>query len=177
MKRNYLPTYTRYLIVLLAAVSLVSCSRKKNKWLNRNFHAMGAYYNIIYNGNLALEQGKEELEQTYIDNYWEILPIERMQVVEEARLPDESKNENFERAEDKAAKAIQKHNINIAGTEYNPQMDEAFLLLGKARYYDQRFFPALEAFNYIITDFPCLLLAPEAILIKPNGLARRNRNF
>ncbi|MGO1584990.1 type IX secretion system periplasmic lipoprotein PorW/SprE [Mesonia sp.] len=154
MKRNYLPTYTRYLIVLLAAVSLVSCSRKKNKWLNRNFHAMGAYYNVIYNGNLALEQGKEELEQTYIDNYWEILAIERMQVVEESRLADDSRNESFSKAEDKAAKAIQKHNINIGGTEYNPQMDEAFLLLGKARYYDQRFFPALEAFNYIITDYP-----------------------
>ncbi|WP_255505877.1 hypothetical protein [Mesonia sp. K4-1] len=154
MKRNYLPTYTRILIILLATISIASCSRKKNKWLNRNFHAMGAYYNIIYNGNLALELGKDEVEQTYIDNYWEILPIERMQVVEEARLPGESKNENFERAEDKAAKAIQKHNINIGGTEYNPQMDEAFLLLGKARYYDQRFFPALEAFNYIITDYP-----------------------
>jgi len=154
MKRNYLPIYTRYIIILLAAVSLVSCSRKKDKWLNRNFHAMGTYYNIIYNGNLALELGKEELEQSYIDNYWEVLPIERMQVLEEARLADDSRNENFSKAEDKAAKAIQKHNINIGGTEYNPQMDEAFLLLGKARYYDQRFFPALEAFNYIITDYP-----------------------
>ena len=57
MKRNYLPTYTRILIILLATVSIASCSRKKNKWLNRNFHAMGAYYNIIYNGNLALELG------------------------------------------------------------------------------------------------------------------------
>lgn len=33
-------------------------------------------------------------------------------------------------------------------------MDEAHLLLGKARYYDQRFVPALEAFNYILYKYP-----------------------
>lgn len=115
---------------------------------------MGTYYNIIYNGNLALADGKEELAQTYQDNFWEILPIERMQVEEETNKPGETKNANFQRAEEKATKAIQKHNMRIAGEEHNPQMDEAFLLLGKARYFDQRFFPALEAFNYILTDYP-----------------------
>ncbi|HIB36313.1 MAG TPA: tetratricopeptide repeat protein [Mesonia sp.] len=115
---------------------------------------MGAYYNIIYNGNLALDAGQAELAQNYTDNYWEILPIERMQIEEETNKPGETKNANFQRAEDKATKAIQKHNMRIAGEEHNPQMDEAFLLLGKARYFDQRFFPALEAFNYILTDYP-----------------------
>ena len=33
-------------------------------------------------------------------------------------------------------------------------MDEAYLLLGKARYFDQRFIPALEAFNYILYKYP-----------------------
>jgi hypothetical protein len=47
------------------------------------------------------------------------------------------------------AKTIQKHSMNIDGTEKNYQIDEAYLLLGKARYYDQRFIPALDAFNYI----------------------------
>src|SRR5690606_24506070 len=36
----------------------------------------------------------------------------------------------------------------------NPQIDEAYLLLGKARYFDQRFVPALEAFNYILYKYP-----------------------
>jgi tetratricopeptide (TPR) repeat protein len=40
--------------------------------------------------------------------------------------------------------------MNIGGSEKNYQMDEAHLLLGKSRYYDQRFVPALEAFNYIL---------------------------
>lgn len=33
-------------------------------------------------------------------------------------------------------------------------MDEAHLLLGKARYYDLRFVPALEAFNYVLYKYP-----------------------
>lgn len=38
--------------------------------------------------------------------------------------------------------------------EKNPQIDEAYLLLGMARYYDQRFIPAQEAFNYILYKYP-----------------------
>ena len=69
-------------------------------------------------------------------------------------LPGQAKNANFERAETKATKAIQKHSMNIEGGEKNPQMDEAHLMLGKARYYDQRFVPALEAFNYVLYKYP-----------------------
>jgi hypothetical protein len=44
--------------------------------------------------------------------------------------------------------------MNIDGRERNFQIDEAYLLLGKARYYDQRFIPALDAFNYILYKYP-----------------------
>src|SRR5690606_2068445 len=64
------------------------------------------------------------------------------------------KNSEFNRAEEKAAKAIQKHSMYIDGKEYNPQIDEAYMLLGKARYYDGRFIPALDAFNFILNRYP-----------------------
>lgn len=145
---------TKNILILLALVLLVGCSTKNGAWLNRNFHAMGTYYNTLYNGNLALEQGKLTLVQDYRDNYWEILPVERMQVKEAADFAtDTTKNQDFVRAEEKATKAIQKHSILIDGQQYNYQMDEAFLLLGKARYYDQRFVPALDAFNYILSNY------------------------
>jgi hypothetical protein len=51
------------------------------------------------------------------------------------------KSDDFELAETKATKAIQKHSMNIDGRERNFQIDEAYLLLGKARYYDQGLFP------------------------------------
>lgn len=136
------------------ALFALSCSRKKDKFVSRNFHAINTEYNTLYNGYIALEQGKEGLNTSYFDNYWEVLPIERMQLTEEIVLPGQTKNENFTRAEEKAIKAIQKHSMNIEGKEKNPQMDEAYMLLGKSRYFDERFIPALEAFNYILYKYP-----------------------
>lgn len=117
-------------------------------------HALSARDNILYNGQIALDKGISDVKSTYKDNFWELLPIERMQVTKEEDQPETAKNANFERAETKATKAIQKHSMNINGIERNYQMDEAYLLLGKTRYYDQRFIPAFEAFNYVLYKSP-----------------------
>lgn len=130
------------------------CSRKKDTFINRNFHALGTKYNVLYNGNLALERGKEGINDEYTENFWELLPVERMKLQEDIFLPGQTKNEDFDRAEEKAIKAIQVHGMNIDGKEKNPQIDEAYLLLGQARYFDQRFVPALAAFNNILNKYP-----------------------
>lgn len=136
-------------------VSLVfACSVKKDKFINRNLHAVSTEYNILYNGNIALDAGLEEVKSTFQDNFWDVLTVERMPKKDENILPGQNKNSNFEKAEEKAVKAIQKHSMNIDGTERNPQIDEAYLLLGKARYFDNRFIPALESFNYILYKYP-----------------------
>ena len=46
------------------------------------------------------------------------------------------------------------HSIYLEGKEYNPQIDEAYILLGKARYFDGRFVQALDAFNFILKTYP-----------------------
>jgi tetratricopeptide (TPR) repeat protein len=154
-KRFALKTTTlKYFIFLGIFLFLIACSTKKNTFLSRNSHALSTKYNILYNGNLALDKGLLDLKSKYQDNFWEILPVERMQISEEQLQPNETKNPDFERAEEKATKAIQKHSMNIQGSEKNPQMDEAHLLLGKSRYYSQRFVPALEAFNYVLYKYP-----------------------
>ena len=147
-------TIIKYSLVVGFLFFLIACSVKKDKFINRNFHAVTTEYNVLYNGNLALTKGLEELKTTYKDNFWEVLPVERTSDAEEAILPGQTKNQNFERAEEKAVKAIQTHSMNIAGTEKNPQMDEAYLLLAKARYYENRFIPSLEALNYILYKYP-----------------------
>jgi tetratricopeptide (TPR) repeat protein len=144
----------KYFFYSTAILLIIACSTKKNTFVNRNWHALNTEYNTLYNGGIAYDKGIEELKAGYVDNFWEILPIERMQIPEESFLPGQKpKNENFERAETKATKAIQKHSMNIKGNEENMQMDEAHLLLGKTRYYDLRFIPALEAFNYILYKY------------------------
>lgn len=131
-----------------------SCSRKKDTFINRNFHALGTKYNVLYNGNIALDRGILGVNDAFTENFWELLPVERMEVSDDIFLPGQTKNADFERAEEKAIKAIQKHGMNIDGREKNPQIDEAYLLLGKARYFDQRFVPALAAFNNILNKYP-----------------------
>lgn len=145
---------TNILFIAASVLLITGCSRKNNSFISKNFHALTAEYNTLFNGYNALEKGRTTLNDTYIDNYWDILPIERMQIQDEIVMSGESKNADFNRAEEKAVKAIQKHGMNIQGKEYNPQIDEAYILLGKSRYFDQRFVPALEAFNYILYKYP-----------------------
>ncbi len=150
MKTNTL----KYLLYIGLFFFLIACSTKKNTFLSRNSHALSTEFNILYNGQLALDKGIEDVKLQNKDNFWELLPIERMQITEDKMLPGDNRNANFQRAEEKATKAIQKHSMYIQGSEKNPQMDEAHLLLGKSRYYEQRFVPALEAFNYVLYKYP-----------------------
>ncbi|MFL9845214.1 type IX secretion system periplasmic lipoprotein PorW/SprE [Flavobacterium rhizosphaerae] len=144
----------KYFFLLGLGGFIIACSTKKDTFINRNYHALTTKDNVLYNGKNALAAGLNDLKTTYADNYWDVLPIERMQLTAEEMAPTDQKNANFERAEQKATKAIQKHSMYIDGTEHNPQIDEAHMLLGKARYYDNRFIPALEAFNYILYKYP-----------------------
>ncbi|MEE2771441.1 MAG: hypothetical protein VX712_04430 [Bacteroidota bacterium] len=144
----------RVLAILMLSAVIFGCSRKKNTFISRNYHAVTSEYNALYNGQVALDMGQREIAQNYADNYWDLLPVERLAIDDKILLPDSVRNQNFGRAEEKAVKAIQKHSMQIGGKERNPQMDEAYLLLGKARYFDQRFVPALDAFNYILYRYP-----------------------
>lgn len=133
---------------------LVACSTKKDTFMSRNSHALSTKYNILYNGQIGLDKGIEGIKANSKDNFWKRLPIERMQINDDFVAGGKPKNSDFELAETKATKAIQKHSMNIGGREKNSQIDEAYLLLGKSRYYDQRFVPALDAFNYILYKYP-----------------------
>ena len=155
----------------LLLVLIMSCSTRKNTFINRNFHAVTTEFNVLFNGQQAYLKGIEQINTEYKDDFWEILPIEpikfeREQLIQNTNLgagfgqpalKDKDENNSttpFDRAEEKATKAIQKHSMNIYGKEKNPQIDDAYLLLGKSRYYTQRFVPAIEAFNYIIANYP-----------------------
>ena len=144
----------KYIFCLGFLLLLIACSTRKNTFLARNSHALSTKYNILFNGQIGLDKGLKSIETNSKDNFWYRLPIERMQIPNEFAADDKPKNTDFELAEAKATKAIQKHSMNIGGREKNTQIDEAYLLLGKARYYDQRFIPALDAFNYVLYKYP-----------------------
>ncbi len=151
------------IVILLITLSIWSCSTKKNGFLNRTLHSTATKYNVLYNGRVAYDTQKKQIDDAYQDDFYKILPIEPLDIKEETisvappgskKSTTKSSSSGFKRAEEKAVKAIQKHSMNIAASEKNKQIDDAYLLLGKARYYDQRFVPALETFKYMIKKYP-----------------------
>lgn len=155
---------------------MVNCSTKKDAFLNRSYHSVSTKYNILYNGDEALRIGLEQLNANYEDNYWERLPVEPLKV-DVLAMPGmsadtDSSPHEFEKAEEKAVKAIQKHSMLIARQERNNKIDDAYLLLGKSRYYSKRFVPALEAFNYVILKYPDADLINETKIWQAKTLVR-----
>ena len=174
--------YNFILFIVLILLVATGCSRKKDKFINRSWHSLNTKYNILYNGGIALETGKTAINSTFVDNYWNILPVERLQPKDDITLGGKVQDPNFGRAEEKAVKAIQVHGMNIKGKEKNPQIDESYILLGKARYFDNRFIPAQEAFNYILFKYPAssninlakIWRAKTNLRLENEGLAIKN---
>ena len=174
--------YNFILFIVLILLVATGCSRKKDKFINRSWHSLNTKYNILYNGGIALETGKTAINSTFVDNYWNILPVERLQPKDDIILGGKVQDPNFGRAEEKAVKAIQVHGMNIKGKEKNPQIDESYILLGKARYFDNRFIPAQEAFNYILFKYPAssninlakIWRAKTNLRLENEGLAIKN---
>jgi len=174
--------YNFILFIVLTLLVATGCSRKKDKFINRSWHSLNTKYNILYNGGIALETGKTAINSTFVDNYWNILPVERLQTKDDIILGGKAQDPNFGLAEEKAVKAIQVHGMNIKGKEKNPQIDESYILLGKARYFDNRFIPAQEAFNYILFKYPAssninlakIWRAKTNLRLENEGLAIKN---
>lgn len=177
--------------VFLFLFSLVyACGTKKDTMIARNYQALTTKFNVLFNGKEYFRKGLEEIDSKHEDDFWKLLPIEPIKFDEDkidikqltskggvsgpgagfnkststtnnttANGTDDQSN--FDKAEEKAVKAIQRHSMNIRGRERNRQIDDAYLLLGKSRYYSQRFIPAIEAFNYVIANYPYANLINE----------------
>ena len=131
---------------------VLGCSTQKNNFVNREYHALNTKFNVLFNGNEALSIGEAILYQNNQDNYLEVLPVEPLLLRGEDQ-DNRASIPSFAIAEEKAVKAIQKHSMKIGGQQRNRQIQEAYLLLGKARYFDRRFLPALEAFNFLLEGY------------------------
>lgn len=169
-------------LFLLFLLLIQSCGTKKNTFVSRNFQALTTKYNVLFNGKEAFKKGLKEIQDKHQDNFWKRLSIEpisfdedKVQTIDFGFATDDdtpkSNASNFDKAEEKATKAIQKHSMNFDGIERNRQIDDAYLLLGKSRYYTQRFIPAIDAFNYVILNYP------EANLIDETKIWRAKTNI
>tara|TARA_B100002019_G_scaffold120366_1_gene103333 strand:+ start:1015 stop:3507 length:2493 start_codon:yes stop_codon:yes gene_type:complete len=163
-----------FIYIFFTLLILGSCSRKKDKFLNKKFHSTTTKYNYLFNGNNLLIQGIDQANSDLTENFWELIPIEKFDL---KKINEKEKEQSiFTDAEEKATLAIQKHSMSIMGEERNPIMDEAYLLLGKSRYYDGRYIPSLEAFNYILYKYPKSELINEVKIWKEKINIKLNQN-
>ena len=183
--------HTQKIIFSLLCIAFVfACGPKKNTILRRNYQALVTQYNVLFNGQEAFENGVEDINQNYKDDWFQRLPIEPIEFEEDkiiaptfntglgagfdSNTQEKKASTPFDIAEEKAVKAIQKHGMNINGLERNRKIDDAYLLLGKTRYYQQRFVPAMEAFNYVIANYPNADLIAETKIWRAKANVRND---
>lgn len=157
MRRGLL--YGSFIIGVL--LYIIACTPNANTYYNRQLQPIVTKYNVLYNGEEAYAKGLTELRNKYQDDFGKILPVEPIGMTGKVQL-DGVENPNFERAEEKAIKTIQRHSMVFNGIQRNYKIDDAYMLLGQSRYYNERFFPALEAFNHLLTNYGFSERIPEA---------------
>ena len=102
IKRRY-----KYIFLgFITALAIVGCSRKKDKFLNKNFHSITTKYNYLYNGNNLLNEALELLNEQEKDNFWELIPIEKYNSQKTEENFEKDSQTPFSKAEEKAVLAI-----------------------------------------------------------------------
>lgn len=180
--------YKNILIILTVTLFFVSCSTKKNRWINRTYHNVTSKYNIFFNGNEALKSGVNKIVAAHQDNYTLILPV--FQYSDESAA--QSGAASMEKAIKKASKVIKKHSITekpkrksgkltqkqkdfYARKEYCNWIDDSYLMMGKANFYSRNFFEADNSFNYVISRFSDPRIKYEAYLWLARSYSEQKR--
>lgn len=147
----------------MAALVFTACSTQKNTSASRWWHSFNARYNTYYNGAMAYIDGSLEKEQGNKDNFTERIPL---YTVSNKNSREIGKG-NFDRAIEKAQKAIKQHSIKrkpewnksrkktdkdkewLARREYNPFLWKAWMLMGRAQFHKGDFDEAASTFSYM----------------------------
>ncbi|MES2827188.1 MAG: tetratricopeptide repeat protein [Bacteroidota bacterium] len=105
-----------------------------------------ARYNYIYNANLSLNNHQSELNQTFKDNYNQVLPVYIGPDVDKTQL---SMSLNIKAMDE----IIKKAQLIILEKNFSNYVDDAYILLGKAHFYNGNYFTASEYLDYAAKAF------------------------
>lgn len=165
MKRFNLKYKIFNTIILMMILS--SCSTTKNTWATRSFHQTKVKYNILYNGNVAYEEGLKSIRDANSDDYSRILylyPVSNHQAAEASKT-------QMDKTIEKCRKCIKLHSIKakpkrnpkksndpeykiwLQSEEFNKNMSLAWIRLGEAEFHKGDFLGAVSTFNYIINHY------------------------
>ena len=158
--------YQIFHIIILVMI-LSSCSTQKNTWATRSFHQTKVKYNILYNGNIAYEEGLKAIRDANTDDYTQVLylyPVSNHQAAESAAS-------QMDKTIEKCRKCIKLHSIKakpkrnpkkakdpkyklwLQSEEFNSQMGLAWIRLGEAEFHKGDFLGAVSTMKYIINHY------------------------
>lgn len=128
---------------------LAACSTEKAKWANIRYHNTTCHYNVWWNGNESLKQGREKLYNSAVDDYTTFLKPENLGSDEDARTiyPD------MDRAIEKGVKGIKKHSIYVKGEEHVPYIKECYLLTAYATFYKHDYVATANTASILVSQF------------------------
>jgi tetratricopeptide (TPR) repeat protein len=155
---------------MLSVLLLCNCSNSKNTWLSRNVQATQTRYNVSFNGKESYKEGIAAIYAANVDDYSKLIPIYPISNHANTSVA----TSQMDRAIEKANKAIKTHSIKkkpkknpkrtkdpkyqafMAQEEYNTQIDEAWMLLGKAQFHKGEFLESMATFTYVVRHFAWL---------------------
>lgn len=162
MRPNLL-TYIGYAVASLMLLTASSCSTQKNTWGTRTFHQMKVKYNILYNGDVAYEEGLRAIQDANEDDYSAVLNLYPVS----NHAAAEASASQMDKTIEKCRKCIKLHSIKakpkpdpkkrndpkykawLQQEEFNNQMGNAWIRLGEAEFHKGDFLGAVGTFSYV----------------------------
>jgi len=152
--------------LLWCAAVFLGCSTKKNTPVSRAYQNFTSYYNIYFNAKENLNSGLKRIDNTIQDDLTRTLPVYKTS----DPAAGKAASAEMELAILKCSKLISLHSITkgparrsnkserykqfASKGEYNKWVDDSYLLMGKASYFNHDFHRAEENFNFVIRKFP-----------------------
>lgn len=124
--------------LLLSTTFYLGCSAEKNTLVSKSYHNLTAHFNAYFLANEAMKEIEATYWQNHDDNYYNILSI--FPTVD--TITASTVQAPLEDCIKKASLAIQNH-------KNSKWVDDSYVLIGKARYYDADFVSAIETFKYV----------------------------
>ncbi len=170
MRRIFLHTvFVLFLIWVFAA-----CTTEKNTWSTRTFHNVNSHYNVYFNANESVKKGVETIDERVQDDFTRLLPIYKSS----SPTAGEMVKSDMENAVLKSSKLIEIHSITkkpkrkkkrtrkyqefASQEEFNNWIDDSYLLMGKAYFYEHNYVSAIDNFGYVVRKYPDEITRDEA---------------
>ncbi len=127
-------------LLLFAVTVLIGCAPGRKNPVSKTFHNTTAHYNAYFIANENVKAIEASLNSSYQWNYNKVLPVYIKFDTTDTKAFEDQLKEIIE----KASIAIQRH----PGSAWE---DDAYILVGKARFYGYEFQDAVETFKYVNT--------------------------